>query len=328
MRIVVLDGYTMNPGDNSWEPVSRLGAFSVYDRTPIERIVERAGEAEVILVNKTPLSADTLRQLPKLRHIAVLATGYDIVDIQAAGRQGISVSNAPAYGVDAVAQQAMALLLELCRGAGLHSASVKKGEWAKSPDWCYWLKPQRELFGLVLGLVGFGNNGRRLGELGHAFGMDVISYTVPATDPPAYEPFRFVEADELFRTADVISLHCPLTEETRNLINETSIAAMKRGCIVINTARGPLVDEAAVARALYSGQLGGFGADVLSVEPPTPDNPLLQTPNTLITPHISWATLRARKNIMEIIAGNIEAFLAGNSRNVVNTPFLHKKETV
>ena len=322
MHIVVLDGYTMNPGDNPWEPISRLGTFAVYDRTPEDNIVERAKDADIVVVNKTPLSAATLKQLPKLRHVSVLATGYDIIDIKAAGELGISISNAPAYGVDAVAQQAMALLLELCRGTGLHDASVKRGEWEKAPDWCYWLRPQRQLSGMVLGLVGFGNNGRRLGDFGHAFGMEVISYTVPATDPPAYKPFKFVELDELFRTADVISLHCPLMDATRHMINEASIAKMKRGCIIINTARGPLVDEAAVANALVSGQLGGFAADVLSVEPPTSDNPLLHAPNTLITPHIAWATLHARKNIMEIIAGNIEAFLTGNPRNLVNANYL------
>ena len=318
MHIVVLDGYTMNPGDNPWDLVSRLGTFAVYDRTDVDQIVERAIDADILVVNKTPLSAETLKKLPKLRHITVLATGYDIIDIKAAREQGISVSNAPAYGVDAVAQQAMALLLELCRGTGMHDASVKKGDWAKAADWCYWLKPQRELSGMVLGLIGFGNNGRRLGDLGHAFGMDVISYTVPATNPPEYKPFRFVELQELFSTADVISLHCPLMDATRHIINETSIASMKDGCIIINTARGPLVDEDAVARALVSGKLGGFGADVLSVEPPSADNPLLHTPNTLITPHIAWATLHARKNIMEIVAGNIESYIAGIPKNIVN----------
>jgi len=318
MHIVVLDGYTMNPGDNPWDPISRLGTFAVYDRTGADQVVERAIDADILVVNKMPLSAETLKKLPKLRHITVLATGYDIIDIKAARDLGISVSNAPAYGVDAVAQQAMALLLELCRGTGMHDASVKKGDWAKAADWCYWLKPQRELSGMVLGLIGFGNNGRRLGDLGHAFGMDVISYTVPATNPPEYKPFRFVELQELFSTADVISLHCPLMDATKHIINEKSIASMKDGCIIINTARGPLVDEDAVAKALISGKLGGFGADVLSVEPPSADNPLLHAPNTLITPHIAWATLHARKNIMDIVAGNIESFMAGVPKNIVN----------
>ena len=318
MHIVVLDGYTLNPGDNPWDPISRQGTFAVYDRTAPNQIVERAIDADIIVVNKTSLSADTLKQLPKLRHVAVLAAGYDVVDIKAARERGISVSNAPAYGVDAVAQHAMALLLELCRGTGLHDVSVKKGDWANAQDWCYWLKPQRELSGMVLGLIGFGNNGRKFGDMAHAFGMDIVSYTVPATNPPDYTPFRFVELQELFSVSDVISLHCPLMDATRHIINEASIAAMKEGCIIINTARGPLVDEGAVAKALLSGKLGGFGADVLSVEPPSADNPLLHTPNTLITPHIAWATLQARKNIMDITAGSIAAFLAGTPKNVVN----------
>lgn len=322
MRIVILDGYTMNPGDNPWDAIAAFGELTAYDRTAPEDVVTRAKDAEIVLINKTPLRAETLAALPKLRHIGVLATGYDVVDIAAAGKQGISVSNAPAYGVDAVAQHVMALLLELCRGTGLHDASVKRGDWERSDDWCYWLRPQRELSGMVMGIVGFGNNGRKVGELAHAFGMSVIAYTVPATDAPSYAPFRFVELEELFRSADAISLHCPLTDETRHLISAESIANMKPGTIILNTARGPLVDETAAAAALHSGQLGGLGADVLSVEPPARDNPLLTAPNTLITPHIAWATLHARKNIMNIVAGNIKAFLDGKPLNVVNARYL------
>jgi len=322
MRIVVLDGHTLNPGDNPWDEIARLGELIVHERSAPAEVPERAAGAEVILLNKTPLRADVLAGLPRLRHISVLATGYDIVDVEAAGKLGISVSNAPAYGIEAVAQQVMSLLLELCRGVGRHDASVKRGDWAKSPDWCYWLSPQRELAGQVMGIIGFGNNGRRVGELAHAFGMEVLAYTVPAGEPPAYRPFRFVELEELFRASDVISLHCPLTEESRNIINEDSLGRMKPGSFIINTARGPLADEKAVGTALVSGQLGGYGADVLSVEPPEPDNPLLTAPNCLITPHIAWATLQARKNIMGIVAGNIKAYLAGQPVNVVNAGFL------
>ncbi len=324
MRIVVLDAYTLNPGDNPWDQVAALGELVLYDRSAPEEVLARAAGAEVILLNKTPLRAETLEKLPDLRHISVLATGYDIVDAAAAGRLGISVSNAPAYGVEAVAQQAMSLLLELCRGVGRHDLSVKNGDWARCPDWCYWLTPQRELAGLVMGLIGFGHNGRRVGELAHAFGMEVLAYTVPAGEPPAYGPFRFVELDELFRVADVISLHCPLTEATRHIVNRESLSGMKPNAFIINTARGPLVDEEAVAEALVNGRLGGYGTDVLSVEPPAADNPLLTAPNTLITPHISWATLGARRNIMGIVAGNIRAYLAGSPVNLVNGQYLSR----
>ncbi len=322
MRIVVLDGYTLNPGDNPWDDLAALGEFTVYDRTTGAQVLERAKRAEILIINKVPLRAETISALPELKYIGILATGYDVVDLEAAGRRGIPVCNVAAYGVDAVAQHVMALLLELCRGTALHDASVKAGEWAKAPDWCYWKKPQVELSGLTMGVVGFGNNGRKVGELAHAFGMNVIAHTVPEGPPPAYAPFRFVGVDELFREADVVSLHCPLTPETKHLVNAARIKTMKRGAIVLNTARGPLVNETDAAEALHSGQLGGLGADVLSVEPPEPSNPLLGAPNTLITPHIAWATLNARKTMMRIAVDNVRGFLQGKPQSVVNAKFL------
>lgn len=318
MRIVVLDGHTLNPGDNPWDELAALGEFTVYDRTSGAQAIERARDADILIVNKVPLSADTIAQLPKLKYIGILATGYDIVDLAAAGKRGIPVCNVAAYGVDSVAQHVMALLLELCRGTALHDASVKAGEWAKAPDWCYWKKPQIELSGLTMGIVGFGNNGRKVGELAHAFGMSVIAHTVPEGPPPAYAPFRFVGMDELFRESHVVSLHCPLTDETRHLVNAGRIRTMRKGAFVLNTARGPLINEADAAAALHSGQLGGLGVDVLSVEPPQQDNPLLKAPNTLITPHIAWATLNARKTMMRIATDNVRAFLAGKPQSVVN----------
>ncbi|MDR1659407.1 MAG: D-2-hydroxyacid dehydrogenase, partial [Desulfovibrio sp.] len=262
MRIVVLDGYTLNPGDNPWVSLASFGDLAVFDRTEPDLLIERCKDADVLLTNKTPLRADTLNALPRLKYVVVLAAGYDVVDIAAAGARGIAVSNTPAYGVEAVAQHAVALLLELARNAGMHDASVKRGEWASAPDWCYWLKPQRELSGMVLGIVGFGNNGRRTGELAHAFGMEIVSYTVPPADAPAYKPFRFVDLDGLFRVSDVVSLHCPLLESTRHIIDKSSLSRMKPGALLINTARGPLVNEEDVAEALHTGQLGGFATDV------------------------------------------------------------------
>lgn len=322
MRIVVLDGYTLNCGDNPWDDLAALGEFTVYDRTPDSQVIERGQSADILIVNKVRLDAAAIARLPQLKYIGVLATGYDGIDLAAAGGRGIPVCNVAAYGVDSVAQHAMALLLELCRSTALHDASVKAGEWAKAQDWCYWKKPQRELSGLTMGIVGFGNNGRKVGELAHAFGMNVIAHTPSTGPPPAYEPFRFVSMEELFREADVVSLHCPLTEATRHLVNAERIKTMRKGAIVLNTARGPLINEADAAAALHSGELGGLGADVLSVEPPLPGNPLLKAPNTLITPHIAWATLRARRNMMRIATQNVRAFLAGKPESVVNKEYL------
>lgn len=322
MHIVVLDGQVLNPGDNPWTPLETCGALTVYERTPPELVAKRAAHAQIVVTNKTRLTADILAALPELRYIGVVATGYDVVDVAAAGRRGIPVCNVVAYGVDAVAQHVMALLLELCRRTSLHDASVRAGEWSRAVDWCYWKSPQRELTGLNMGIMGFGNIGRRVGELAHAFGMSVLAHSHSAGMQPDYAPFRFVDRDTLFAEADVLTLHCPLTDATRGLVSRERLATMKPGALLINTARGPLLDEAAVAEALHSGHLGGFGADVLSTEPPEPNNPLLGTPNTLITPHISWATVKARRNITRLAAENIRAWQEGQPRNVVNREYL------
>jgi glycerate dehydrogenase len=320
MRIVILDGYTLNPGDLSWDELKAFGDLSVHDSTPHDKIVERAQGAQVLITNKTPLRADSLAALPDARCICVLATGYDVVDIAVARARQIPVCNTPAYGVDSVAQHVFALLLELCRGVARHDASIRDGEWGRRRDFCYWLSPQMELTGKTMGIVGFGNNGRRVGELAHAFGMEVLAYEPKpgAAAPAAYAPFAFVGLEELFLGSHVVSLHCPLTDETRAMVNARRLAAMREGALIINTGRGPLLDEAAVAQALHSGRLGGLGADVLAVEPPPADNPLLKSPNTYITPHIAWASLRARRNIISITAANLQGFVEGKPRNVVN----------
>lgn len=318
MKIVVLDGYTLNPGDNPWEPLSQLGECTVYDRTPPEQVIERAAQAECLFVNKTKLTAEIVNRLPRLRFIGVLATGVDVVDVQAAARRGIPVCNAPAYGADAVAQHVFALLLELCRHVGEHDASIRAGEWSASPDYCYWKTPQIDLKGKTLGLVGFGDIGRRVGEIGHAFGMSVLAHVRSRQTAPAYTPFAFVDWDSLLTASDVLSLHVPLTLSTRGLINRETLERMRDGALLINTARGPLVDEAAVAEALHSGRLGGAGFDVACAEPIAPESPLLHAPNCILTPHIAWATLTARQRLMQICADNLKAFLAGKPVNVVN----------
>lgn len=316
MNIVILDGHVLNPGDNPWDPITCLGEVTVYDRTAPDEVVERARDAAVIFTNKTRLTAEILEQLPHLRYIGVLATGYDVVDVAAAGKRGIPVCNVMAYGVDAVAQHVMALLLELTRSITLHSTTVRAGQWSKAQDWCYWLHPLRDLTDMTMGVVGLGNIGLRVAELAYAFGMTVHAYNRSPKNVPAY--ITLMEMDKVFATSDVVSLHVPLNAATRGLVNAERLTIMKPGSLLINTARGPLLDEEAVAAALRSGYLGGLGVDVLSQEPPAADNPLLNAPHCLITPHISWATLRARRNTTRIAAENLRAWMAGTPQNVVN----------
>lgn len=329
MKIVVLDGYTLNPGDNPWDPLAALGELTVYDRTEPEKVLERSRGAEILITNKVRLNAETLAALPDLRCIGVIATGYDVVDIAAAGARGIPVMNVVNYGTEAVAQHAFALLLELCRRTALHDAGIREGRWSAGPDWCFWDTPQVELSGKVMGILGFGTIGRRVAELANAFGMQVIAASVRKTSAelaacaaPVPFPVEFVELDELFRASDVLSLHCPLADQTRAIVNASTLSTMKDGAILLNLARGPLLDEAAVAAALKSGKLGGLGADVVSVEPVAEDNPLLHSPNTLLTPHIAWATLTARRNITRIISENIAGWMNGQPKSVVNARFL------
>ncbi len=323
MNIVVLDGKLLNPGDVDWGPVEALGNLTVHDNSSPEQVAGRAAEADIILTNKVPLRRPLLADLPRVRMVGTLATGYDVVDIDAFAERGIPVCNVVAYGVNDVAQHAFALLLELCRRTSAHTDSVRSGQWTARGEWCYWLHTPVCLEGQTLGLVGFGNIGRRVGELASAFGMNVLASCRTPRHPPAYAPFAFATLDQVLTSCEVISLHCPLTPATRELINRQRLARMKRGAILLNTARGPLVNEAAVAEALHSGQLGGYGADVMASEPPAADNPLFRTPNTLLTPHMSWATVRARQNIINLAAENIRRWQNGTPVNVVNAPLGH-----
>ncbi len=317
MRIVVLDGYTLNPGDLSWGRLEALGDCSVYDRTALEDIVERAGDAEIVLTNKTVLSADVIRHLMRLRYIGVLATGYNVVDVEAANERGIPVTNVPSYGTTSVAQMVFAHLLNLTQHVAHHARTVRDGRWAACPDFCYWDMPLLELAGLTLGIVGFGRIGRAVAGLAQAFGMKVIVHDVivPAEMP---EGCRMVELEDVFREADVLSLHCPLTPRTGKLVNAERLALMKPTAFLINTSRGPLIDEPALADALNAGRLAGAGLDVLSAEPPAADNPLLKAKNCYITPHIAWATRSARQRLLSIAIDNVAAFIAGRPQNVVN----------
>lgn len=315
MRIVVLDGFTLNPGDVSWDALRSLGECAIYDRTPAAEVVSRASGADMVLTNKVVLDRAVLAQLPQLRYIGVLATGTNVVDIAAARERGVVVTNVPAYSTASVAQLVFALVLELTHHVGHHAAAVREGRWARSEDFCFWDHPLVELDGLTLGLVGFGHIGRRVATLGQAFGMRVIVHS--RTVRPE-EGVDFVDLDTLFRTSDVVSLHCPLTPSTQGLVNAARLALMKPTAFLINTGRGPLVNEADLAAALDAGRIAGAGLDVLSVEPPVPANPLLSARNCLVTPHIGWATHAARQRLMQTVVDNVRAFLDGRARNVVS----------
>jgi len=316
MKIVVLDGAVLNPGDLSWQGLYEIAPTVVYDRTSEEAIEERAAAAEIILTNKTRLSAVTLKNLPKLRYIGVLATGYDVVDIAAARSLGITVTNIPAYGTASVAQFVFALLLELCSHVGLHSQAVRAGAWSHE-EWSFWKTPLIELSGKTLGLVGFGRIGRQVGQIAVALQMRVIATSRTRAETPTWPAFRWCQLEELLAEADVVSLHCPLLPETRGIINATTLSCLKPQVFLINTARGALVVEQDLADALNTGRLAGAAMDVLSVEPPSPDNPLLQAKNCLITPHMAWATKEARTRLMDVAISNVAAFLAGRAQNVV-----------
>jgi len=316
-QIVVLDGYTLNPGDLSWNGLRALGPCAVYDRTSPPDIVARAGRAEIVLTNKTELLADVIEALPLLRYIGVLATGYNVVNVETAQRRGIVVTNVPAYSTPSVAQMVFAHLLNLALRVGHHAHTVSHGKWSSHSDFCYWETPLLELAGLTMGIVGFGRIGTATAQIALAFGMDVIAYDI---DVPTEVPHgcRFVELDEVFRQCDVLSLHCPLTAENKGLVNEQRLALMKQSAFLINTSRGPLVDEPALAQALNDGRIAGAGLDVLTSEPPEKDNPLLLAKNCFITPHISWATHAARQRLLTVAVENVAAFLAGKPQNIVS----------
>lgn len=316
MNIIVLDGYTLNPGDLSWDELKSLATCEVYDRLESGEIVRFASKSEIVLTNKTELTREHLRQLPRLKYIGVLATGTNIVDLAAARELGIPVTNVPTYSTRSVAQTALALLLELTHNVGHHSHTVREGRWTHCRDFCYWDRPLIELDGLTMGIVGFGRIGSAVGELAAALGMKVLVCRPSARPLPPFA--RQVGVETLFRESDVVSLHCPLTAETRNLVNTERLAWMKSTAFLLNTSRGQLVDEPALAAALNSGLLAGAGLDVLSVEPPPEDNPLLSAKNCFITPHLAWATRAARSRLMQTAVANVRAFLEGKPRNVVN----------
>lgn len=318
MKIVILDGYTENPGDLSWDGWKTYGEVTVYDRTPKEKIIERIGDAEIICTNKTPITRETLEQCPGIRYIGILATGYNVVDIEAAREKNIPVCNVPGYGTAAVAQFTMGLLLELCHRIGAHSDSVKAGDWAACPDFCYWNFPQMELAGKTMGIIGFGSIGREVGRLAQAFGMKVLANARTRRPELETETCRYAELDELFACSDVISLHCPLFPETEGIICENNIEKMKDGVLILNTARGPLIVEKDLRKALDSGKVGGAAVDVVSAEPISRDNPLLTASNMIITPHIAWAPKESRQRLMDIAVGNLKAFLDGKPVHVVN----------
>ncbi|ABB32913.1 D-isomer specific 2-hydroxyacid dehydrogenase NAD-binding [Geobacter metallireducens RCH3] len=321
-RIVILDGYTINPGDNPWTPVEEYGDCTIHDRTPPELKLERARDAEIILTSKVKLDEATIAALPRLRYISLLATGYNNVDVAAAGRRGIPVSNVPAYSTESVAQTAFALLLELTTRVGLHDAAVRGGEWSHCPDHSFWKTSIVELDGLTLGIVGYGAIGRAVARIAQAFGMRTIAHAPRIPADPGPVPVRFVSLEELFATADVVTLNCPQTPENTEFVNEGLLSLMKRSAYLINVARGGLVNEADLARALRDGTLAGAGLDVVAHEPMLPDNPLLAAPNCIFTPHLAWASLAARRRLTGVVAANVAAFLAGSPINVVNGPWL------
>ncbi|AUD04594.1 D-2-hydroxyacid dehydrogenase [Spirosoma pollinicola] len=318
MKIVVLDGYTLNPGDLSWEGVEKLADLTVYDRTPTDKIVERAQDADIIFTNKTPLDEATLNQLPNLKFISVLATGFNIVDITVAKKNGVVVSNVPGYGTPSVVQLTFALLLELTLHVQRHSDSVRDGKWARSVDFSFWDYPLIELAGKTMGIIGFGSIGEKVADVATAFGMKIIGSKRNRTDQSHRTNFKWAEIPELLTESDVVSIHTPLVPETQGLINKENLALMKPSAFLLNTSRGPIIVDQDLADALNNGVIAGAGIDVLSKEPPLPDNPLFKAKNCLITPHIAWATTEARARLMAITVENLAAFLNGKPMNVVN----------
>lgn len=317
LKAVILDGYTENPGDISWESIEKLVDLTVYPRTPQDKVFERSKEADILIVNKVPVTRELITGLPNLKFVATLATGYNQIDCDALKEKGIPVSNIPAYSTNAVAQMVFAYILELINKVSEYTADVKSGTWSKCDDFCYWNSPLYELDGKTLGIIGFGKIGKRVSEIASAFGMKTVAYT-PSGKKGGVENVVFTDMDTVIKTSDFITVHCPLTESTKNLINAEFISKLKSNAFIINTARGGVTNEHDVAEALKNGKLAGYGTDVLSTEPPSPDNPLLSAPNCLITPHIAWAAYETRLRLMGILEENIKAFLNGTPVNVVN----------
>jgi glycerate dehydrogenase len=318
MKIVVLDGYTLNPGDLSWEGLKELGDVIIYDRTPYDKILERSRNSEILITNKTPLTEEIISALPSLRYIGVLATGYNIIDIKAAKKRGIIVTNVPAYSTLSVAQLTFALLLELCFHVQRHSDSVFDGKWFDSLDFSYRNFPLIELAGKTIGIIGFGNIGRNVADIASTFGMNIIGFSRSQTDQSHRPNFKWAKIDELFELSDVVSVHCPLVPETKGLVNLGYLSKMKKTAFFLNTSRGPIVVEEDLAYALNNDLIAGAGIDVLSSEPPSKDNPLLKAKNCIITPHIAWATSEARIRLMDITISNLSGFLNNMPVNVVS----------
>ncbi|SET16805.1 glycerate dehydrogenase [Natronincola peptidivorans] len=323
MKIVVLDGYTLNPGDLSWEELEKFGDLTVYDRTSYDLggqdlVVKRVGDAEIVFTNKTPLTKEAMDQMPNLKYIGVLATGYNVVDVAAAKEKGIAVTNIPTYGTTAVSQMTFALLLEMCHHVGHHSEEVKKGAWTNNPDWCFWNYPLIELAEKTIGIIGFGRIGQEVGKIAQAFGMKVLAYDSYPNKRLESSTLKYADLEELLAESDVISLHCPLFESTQGIINKNTIEQMKDDVMIINTSRGPLIVEEDLAEALNNGKIAGAAVDVVSSEPIKGDNPLLKAKNCIITPHISWAPKESRGRLMEIAVENLKRFLESNPVNVVN----------
>jgi glycerate dehydrogenase len=318
MRIVILDGYTLNPGDNPWDLITALGELTVYDRTAQDQIIERAMDAEFVMTNKTPLEAETLGKLPNLKYVGVLATGCNVVDLAAAKRLGIPVCNVPEYGTNSVAQHVFSLILALCNRPVQHDQLIREGEWTRRNDFSFWDGPLIELTGKRLGIVGYGRIGHRVAELGRSFGMKIATYSPDPAPSLHIEPIYWKSLEEIFAESDVVSLHCPQTEDNVGMVDRRLLSLMKPTAFLINTARGGLINEQDLADALNEGTLAGAGLDVLSVEPPLDDNPLLTSKNTILTPHIAWAALEARKRLTAVAAENIAAFVQGRPVNIVN----------
>ena len=317
MKIVVLDGYTLNPGDLSWDELSSMGECEIFDRTSAGQTIERAKNAEIVLTNKTVLDGKIINALDKLRYIGVLATGYNVVDIAAARERGILVANVPSYGTSSVAQMTFAIILELANRVGHHSETVRNGRWCKSKDFCYWDHPLVELEGLTIGIVGVGRIGQSVAKIAQGFGMKVLASS-KSMKTPSFAGVTMTELDTVIRKSDIVSLHCPLTDDNKGFINTQRLSVMKPSAFLINTSRGLLIDEKALADALDSGIIAGAGLDVLSEEPPRQDNPLLSAKNCFITPHISWATYAARERLMRIAIANVQSFIEVKPKNIVN----------